>query len=98
MKKWQAISVLVLVTSLLVLSACDLLGLGSSKSEEREYYEQQIKAYQQVQEANRKAQEAYYESLQKGLEEWSKAYAEWSANMTQQQVQAAAAQKARQGQ
>lgn len=99
MKKWHAILLVVLLASLPVFSACDLLGIGGSKSSEEDYYDQQIKAYQQVQEANQKAQEAYNEQLQKGLQEWAKTYNEWSANQTQQQVQAATeANKARQGQ
>ena len=98
MKKWHAILLVVLMASLPVFSACDLLGIGGSKSSEEDYYDQQIKAYQQVQEANQKAQEAYNEQLQKGLQEWANAYGEWSANQTQEQVQAAAANKARQGQ
>jgi len=99
MKKWYAILLVVLLASLPVFSACDLLGIGDSKSKEQEYYQQQIKAYQQVQEANQKAQEAYNEQLQKGLQEWANAYGEWSANQTQEQVQAATeANKARQGQ
>ena len=97
MKKWHAILLVVLLASLPVFSACDLLGLGG-KSSEQDYYDKQIKAYQQVQEANRKAQEAYNEQLQKGLQEWANAYGAWSANQTQEQVQAAAANKARQGQ
>jgi hypothetical protein len=97
MKKWHAILLVVLLASLPVFSACDLLGLGG-KSSEQEYYDKQIKAYQQVQEANQKATEAYNEQLQKGLQEWANAYGEWSANQTQEQVQAAAANKARQGQ
>jgi hypothetical protein len=97
MKKWHGILLVVLVASLMVFSACDLLGLGKSK--EQEYYEQQIKALQQVQEANQKAQEEYNKNLQQGLQEWAKAYGEWSANQTMQQVQAAeGANKAQQGQ
>jgi DNA phosphorothioation-dependent restriction protein DptG len=98
MKKYYAIMLAVLVTLLPVLSACASLGLGSTESKERQYYEEQLKAYQKAQEADQKAREAYNEALKKGLEEYYKAYNEWSANMTQQEIQAAeAAQKAQQG-
>jgi DNA phosphorothioation-dependent restriction protein DptG len=99
MKKNYLILLAILVASLPVLSACDLLGMGNSQDKDRQYYEQQIKAYQQAQEADQKNREAYNEALKKGLEDYYKTYNEWSANLTQQEIQAAeAAQKAKQGQ
>ena len=50
MKIWQVLVLVVLLVSLPVLSACDLLGLGG-ESEEEKYYRQQLEAYRQQQEA-----------------------------------------------
>jgi esterase/lipase len=98
MKKWRGILLAILLVSLPVLSACDLLGTSSSKDKEREYYEQQLKAFQQVQEANQKAQEAYNESLKKGLEDYLKAWQKYQQQVQQQQIaQIEAAEKAKTG-
>lgn len=98
MKKWHAILLAILLVSLPVLSACDLLGIGDSKDKEREYYEQQLKAFQQVQEANRKAQEAYNESLKKGLEDYLKEWQKYQQSVQQQIAQIEAAEKAKKDQ
>ena len=63
MKIWQALSLVVLLAALLVLSSCELLGaLGTERSEQQQAYEEQLKAYREYQEklkAYREQQEAY---------------------------------------
>lgn len=98
MKKWHAILLAVLLVSLPVLSACDLLGLNK-KEKEREYYEQQLEAIKKVQEANQKAQEEYYEALRKGLEEYLQEWQKYQKSVQQQQIaEIEAAEKAKQSQ
>jgi hypothetical protein len=71
-----------------VLSACDWLGIGTSRQQqEQEYYRKQLETIQQVQEANRKAQEEYNKQLQQGLDEWEEAYRTWLEQQQQQQMQ-----------
>ncbi|HJX13403.1 MAG TPA: hypothetical protein VJ377_07750 [Dehalococcoidales bacterium] len=85
MKVWQVLLLAILIVSMPVLSACDLLGVGGG-NKDREYYEQQLEAYRKVQEANRKAQEAYNEQVRKGLEEYTKAYQQWQRQQLEQQM------------
>ena len=61
MRIWRAGVLGILVISLLTLTACDLLGIGSKKSQEEQYYEAQIEALKRQAEANQKAQEEYDE-------------------------------------
>jgi len=63
MKIWQALSLVVLLAALPVLSSCELLGaLGTERNEQQQAYEEQLKAYREYQEklkAYREQQEAY---------------------------------------
>lgn len=98
MKRWHAILLAIMLASLPVLSACDLLGLNK-KEKEREYYEQQLEAVKKVQEANQAAQEAYYESLREGLEDYLEQWAKYQKQVQQQQIaEIEAAEKAKQSQ
>ena len=88
MKIWQAVLLSMLLATMPVLSACDLLGIGDSKEKrQQEHYRQQIEAIKEVQEANQKAQEEYNKQLQKGLEEWGQAYRDWQERQLKQQLQ-----------
>ncbi len=86
MKIWQAILLSMLLATIPVLSACDLMGISNSKQKQQEYYRQQLEAYQKAQEANQKQQEEYYKNLQQGFNEWAKAYSEWQQQQQQQQL------------
>jgi len=86
MKIWQAILLAILLVTMPVFSACDLLGIGGSK-QEQEYYRQQLEAFKKVQEANRKQQEEYNQRLQQGLEEYFKEYQKYQQQAQQQQLQ-----------
>ena len=69
MKIWQAIFLSVLLVTMPILSACELLGIGSSRErQQQEYYRQQLETYKKIQEANRKQQEAYNQQLQQGYD------------------------------
>jgi len=63
MKIWQALSLVVLLTALPVLSSCELLGtFGAGRDQQQQAYEEQLKAYREYQEqlkAYREQQEAY---------------------------------------
>ncbi len=89
MKIWQVITLVVLLVSLPVLSACNLFG-GSN--DEEEYYRQQLEALRQQQEAYRKSQEEYYKKLAEGLNEYLEAYQDYQDQVTEQQIQAAGGQ------
>lgn len=86
MKIWQVLVLVVLLVSLPVLSACDLLGIGG-ESEEEAYYRQQLEAYQKLQDAYKKQQEEYYKNLEKGLNEYLDAYQDYQDKATEQQLQ-----------
>lgn len=60
MKIWGVGVMVILVISLLTLTACDLLG-SKKKSQEEQYYEAQIEALKKQVEANQKAQQEYDE-------------------------------------
>ena len=79
MKVWKSLAFISLLIFPLVLSSCDLLGIGG-KSKEEEYYERQLEIIRQQQEASQKAQEEYNEQVRKALEEYSKQYAEYPYN------------------
>ena len=86
MKIWQAILLVMLLVTMPILSACELLGLGSSQREQ-EYYRQQLEAYKKIQEANQQRQEAYNQQVQQALEEYSKAYKAWQEQQLQKQLE-----------
>jgi ribulose kinase len=99
MKTWQAAVLVILVVTLPVLSACDLLGIGGKKASDQELYEQWVKAIQEQQEADRKAQEEYYRQIQEALNNYSQQYSEYQQQELQRQLEAArAAQEAASGQ
>jgi len=75
MKIWRGALVVILLTTIPALSACDLF--GNSKEKERQEYERQLEYIKQVKEANEKAQEDYNRRLKEGLEQWLKAQQEW---------------------
>ena len=97
MKKWQTISLILIMVSLPVLSSCELLGIGG-KSKEQKYLEQQLQLMQQQQEAAQKAQEEYYQALQKGLDDYAKQLAAYQQSQMEQQIQAIQQQQATQQQ
>jgi hypothetical protein len=86
MKLWYAIILAILLIAPLVLSSCDLLGIGG-KSTEEQNYELQMKALQMQQEANQKAQDAYYQNLQQGLNDYYQQYNQYQQAQQQQQIQ-----------
>ena len=89
MKIRRVVLLAILLVTMPALSACDLFGFGDSRAEqEREIYEQQIKAIQKAQELQRQRQEEYQERLQEGLEKWADAYGEWQKQQQQQQIEA----------
>jgi len=77
MKIWQATLLTMLLATMPVFSACELLG-GSQQRQQQEYYRE---------EANRQRQEAYNKQLEQGLNEWSKAYREYQQKQQEQQLQ-----------
>ena len=87
MKIWQMIILVVLLVSLPVLSACDLLGLGGN--DEDELYRQQLEAYRKQQEAYQKQQEEYYKNLEEGLNKYLEEYQKYQDKVTEQQLQKA---------
>jgi len=87
MKIRRAVLLSILLLAIPALSACDLLGMGNSKEQERDYYEQQIEAYKKIQEASQKQNEEYNQRLQKGLQDYTKAFAEWQYQQQQLQLQ-----------
>ena len=87
MRIWQVISLAILLVVVPAFSACDTLGIGSSRQQqEADYYRQQLEAIQELQEANRQRQEEYNKRLQEGLNEWADAYGEWQQQQQQQQL------------
>lgn len=88
MKIWHAILLSILLVTMSVLPACDLLGIGDSKQkQQQEYYRQQLEAYKKLQEAYQQQQEEYNKSLQKGLQEYLEKYQEYQQQVQQQQLQ-----------
>ncbi len=88
MKIWQASLLILLLVTMPILSACDLLGIGSSRErQEQEYYRQQLETYKKIQEANRQQREEYNKRLQQGLEEYFKEYQKYQQQAQQQQLQ-----------
>ena len=88
MKIWQVVLLVMLLITIPVFSACDLLGIGSSKQQQQEdYYRQQLEAIQKVQEDNRKQQEEYNQRIQQGLDDWGDAYKDWLDQRQKQQLQ-----------
>ena|SRR4030042_620257 len=85
MKNWHLVILAVLLASLPVLSACDLL--GGSADKDRELYEQQIKAYQDAIDANNKASDEYNKALKEALEKSLKEYSEYRNQVQQQELQ-----------
>jgi F0F1-type ATP synthase membrane subunit b/b' len=98
MKIWQAILLGVLLLLTPLFSACDMLGAGSSRTKQQEYYRQQLEAIKKAQDADRAAQEEYNRQLQQGLEEYLKSYGEWAQQQQQQQIQQAEQQAQAQAQ
>jgi hypothetical protein len=86
MKKWQGLLLALLIATVPVLSACDMLGLNS-KSKEQKAYEQQMKAIQMQQEANQKAQEDFNKALEDGLNKYYQEYQQYQQSQQQQQLQ-----------
>ena len=83
MKFWHVALLIIILATMPLLSACDLLGIGNS-DQAREEYERKIEVIKQAQEANRKVLEAqqkalqeYNEKLKKGLEEYYEKYEEY---------------------
>ena len=71
MKMWQAILLTMLLVTMPLLSACDLLGIGNAQERrQQEHYRQQLEAFKKIQESNRQQQEEYNKRLQQGLEEY----------------------------
>ena len=83
------ILLMLLLTAFPVLSACSMLGLGSSQSEKDEYYRQQIETYNQIQEANQKRQEEYNKKLEESLNQWASEYQNWQNQQQLQELQQA---------
>jgi hypothetical protein len=86
MKKWQGILLALLIVTVPVLSACDMLGLDS-KSKKQKAYEEQMKAIQMQQEINQKAQEEFNKALQDGLNKYYQEYQQYQQNQQMQQMQ-----------
>ena len=86
MKKWLVILLALLITTLPVLSACDMLGL-SSKSKKQKAYEQQMKSLQEQVEANEKAQEEYNKQLEESINKYLDEYQQYQQNQQMQQLQ-----------
>ena len=84
MKTWKILILVVLLVSLPVFSACDLLGLGGD--DEDEYYRKQLEAYRQQQEAYKKQQEEYYKKLEEGLNKYMEEYQKYQNKVTEQQL------------
>lgn len=87
MKKWQGILLAILIATVPVLSACDMLGFGDSKSKQQKEYEERLRAIQEQQEANQKAQEEYYKQLEESLNKYLQEYQEYQQQQQQQQLQ-----------
>ena len=84
MKLWHIALLIIILATMPLLSACDLLGIGNSGNSEREEYERKIEVIRQAQEANRKALEdqqkalqEYNEKLKEALEEYYEKYEEY---------------------
>jgi hypothetical protein len=87
MKKWQFLSLALLLVCLPVLSSCQLLGIGG-KSKDQVYLEQQLELMRQQQAAAQKAQEDYYQAIQKGLQDYANQLQQYQQAQLQQQLQA----------
>jgi hypothetical protein len=85
MKRWQGILLALVIVTLPVLSACDMLGIGKSKEEKA--YEQQMKAIQAQQEADYKAREEYNKQLEESLNKYLQEYQQYQQQQQAQQLQ-----------
>ena len=89
MKTRFCVIMAILVSSALLFSSCDLLGLGDKKDEERQAYEQQIEFQKKVQEAAQQAMDEYNRQLKESLEKYLKEYQEYQEKVLEQQIQLA---------
>jgi predicted metalloprotease len=90
MKLWHAAVLVVLLMSIITLTACDIFGSGRKRTQEQERFEQQLKAIQEQQEANERYQQEqkeYYEQIQKALEDYYKQYEEYQQAQVEAQLQ-----------
>jgi len=86
MRLISALLLAVMLISIPLLSACDLLGIKSKQEKEQEYFEQQLEYYNKVQEANQKAQEEYNRQVQESLQQYLDEYSEYQQDVKEQQI------------
>ena len=77
MKVWQILVLIVVLTAVPVLTACDALGIGGAEQRQQEYYEEQLKAIQKQRDAYQKQMDDYYQERAKAFKLYEEVYKIW---------------------
>ena len=85
MKLRHVTLLIIILATIPLLAACDLLGIGNSGNSEREEYERKIEIIRQAMEDQQKALQEYNEKLKEGLEEYYEKFEEYQQQQQEQQ-------------